>query len=78
MIGKWFLPLPFIFANKNYTLTEAKQDYFQIVQLYIRIYYYTWLITIHIPINKMPQFYLPFNFPFAILFTIKILSNICF
>ena len=21
MIGKWFLPLPFIFANKNYTLT---------------------------------------------------------
>ena len=23
MIGKWFLPLPFIFANKNYTLTFA-------------------------------------------------------
>ena len=21
MIGKWILPLPFIFANKNYTLT---------------------------------------------------------
>ena len=23
MIGKWFLPLPFIFANKNYTLTKT-------------------------------------------------------
>ena len=23
MIGKWILPLPFIFANKNYTLTTS-------------------------------------------------------
>ena len=24
MIGKWFLPLPFIFAHTNYTLTFGK------------------------------------------------------
>ena len=27
MIGKWFLPLPFIFANKNYTLTIGDLSY---------------------------------------------------
>ena len=26
MIGKWFLPLPFIFANKNYTLTFSHYE----------------------------------------------------
>lgn len=26
MIGKWFLPLPFIFANKNYTLTLTQEE----------------------------------------------------
>lgn len=25
MIGKWILPLPFIFANKNYTLTTEHE-----------------------------------------------------
>ena len=34
MIGKWFLPLPFIFANKNYTLTFEMYNLFeQVVHL---------------------------------------------
>ena len=33
MIGKWFLPLPFIFANKNYTLTSPFYDKDSIVRL---------------------------------------------
>ena len=46
MIGKWFLPLPFIFANKNYTLTINEYSYQPVILFVYFLYYLLILIVV--------------------------------